>query len=128
MAYDNNRMALGRRTVLFSVITSIITSFFIWGKSQDAQQQQPSRPGIPPTPAPEENNDRRLPNGKSQNDAIAKHNHELAIEEANELVELAGQLRNELQQAGSYVVPLSSVKKTEQIEKLARRIRGQLKS
>jgi hypothetical protein len=50
------------------------------------------------------------------------------VAEANKLVELAGQLRNELQQAGSYVVPLSSVKKTQEIEKLARRIRGQLKS
>jgi hypothetical protein len=43
-------------------------------------------------------------------------------------VELAGQLRNDLQQAGNYVVPLSSVKKTEQIEKLARRIRSRLKA
>jgi hypothetical protein len=32
-----------------------------------------------------------------------------------------------LQRAGNYVVPVSSVKKTEEIEKLARRIRGRLK-
>lgn len=122
-------MGLGRRTLLLSLITSLITSVLLRGKPQDAQQQQPSHPGVPPTPAPgDEHGDRKLPNGKSQDNAIAKRNHDLAITEANELVELAGQLRNELQQAGSYVVPLSSVKKTEQIEKLARRIRSRLKA
>jgi len=122
-------MGLGRRTLLLSLITSLITSVLLRGKPQDAQQQQPSHPGSPPVPAPrDESGDRKLPNGKSQNNAIAKRNHDLAIAEANELVELAGQLRNELQQAGTYVIPVSSVKKTEQIEKLARRIRSRLKS
>ncbi len=129
MAYDNNRMALGRRTVLFSLMGFSITSVLLRGKPQDAQQRQPSNSGVPPARTPgDESGDRKLPNGKSQDNAIAKHNHDLAIAEANELVELAGQLRNELQQAGSYVVPLSSMKKTEQIEKLARRIRSRLKT
>jgi len=118
-------MGLGRRTVLLSIVTSLA----LRAKPQDAQQSQPPRPGFPSGPPPgEENRDHKLPNGKSQENAIAKHNHDLAVAEANKLVELAGQLRNELQQAGSYVVPLSSVKKTQEIEKLARRIRGQLKS
>jgi hypothetical protein len=118
-------MGLGRRTVLFSIVTSLVPR----AKPQDAQQQQPSpHSGFPGAPSTgEENGDHRLPNGKSQENAIAKHNHDLAVAEANQLVELAGQLRNELQQAGSYVVPLASVKKTEEIEKLARRIRSRLK-
>jgi hypothetical protein len=118
-------MGLGRRTVLLSIVTSLA----LRAKPQDAQQQEPPPSGFPPHRSPdEENGEHRLPNGKSQENAIAKHNHELAVAEANELVELAGQLRNELQQAGSYVVPLASVKKTQEIEKLARRIRSQLKS
>lgn len=118
-------MGLGRRTVLLSILTSLA----LQAKPQDAQQQQPPPSGFPPRRSPDEQNgEHRLPNGKSQENAIAKHNHELAVAEANELVELAGQLRNELQQAGSYVVPLASVKKTQEIEKLARRIRSQLKS
>ncbi len=32
------------------------------------------------------------------------------------------------EKAGNYVVPVASVKKTEEIEKLARRIRGRLKA
>jgi hypothetical protein len=123
VAYDNNRMAVGRRTVVLSFITSLA----LGGKPQDAQQQQPPRPGLPPPQSPD-NQDHRLPNGKSQLNAIAIHNHEQALKEANELVELAGQLRNDLQQAGTYVVPLSSLKKTEEIEKLARRIRSRLKA
>jgi len=72
--------------------------------------------------------DAKLPNGKSQKDAIAKQNHESALKDASDLVEAAKTLEEELKNAGSYVVPVSSVKKTEEIEKLARRIRGRLKA
>ena len=93
-----------------------------------AQEQFPDEQRRPdPFPKlPEE--DRRLPDGKSQKDAIAKQNHEQSLKDANELVQTATSLRDELQKAGTYVVPLNSVKKTEEIEKLARRIRGRLKA
>ena len=58
---------------------------------------------------------------------MAKKNHQDALKEADELVSSAQALRNELDKAGNYVVPFSSVKRTEEIEKLARRIRGHLK-
>lgn len=93
-----------------------------------AQEQFPADQRRPdPFPKlPEE--DRKLPNGKSQKDAIAKQNHEQALKDADELIEAAKNLRDELQKAGNYVVPLTCVKKTEEIEKLARRIRGRLKA
>ncbi len=72
--------------------------------------------------------DKKLPNGKSQKNAMAKEQHQQALKDANQLITLAQQLRDELQKAGDYVVPVSSVKKTEQIEKLAKRIRGRLQS
>lgn len=59
---------------------------------------------------------------------MAKEQHEQALKDANQLITVAEQLRDELQKAGDYVVPVSSVKKTEQIEKLAKRIRGRLQS
>lgn len=59
---------------------------------------------------------------------MAKAQHEQALKDANELISVAEELRDELQRAGDYVVPVSSVKKTEQIEKLAKRIRGKLQS
>ena len=92
-----------------------------------AQDQSPDDPRLRlPVPAnPDE--DRKLPNGKSQKDEIAKHEHEKALEDAQDLVTMAQQLRDELQKAGDYVVPMASLKKTEEIERLARRIRGRLK-
>jgi hypothetical protein len=115
--------ACSRRTVLLSSIASTL----LCAKGQDGQEQQPDR-HIPPLVNPNKrDDDRKLPNGKSQNDAIAKQNHEQALKDANDLITIAGQLRDELQKAGNYVVPVSSVKKTEEIEKLARRIRGRLK-
>jgi hypothetical protein len=44
-----------------------------------------------------------------------------------DLLSTAQQLQDELKKAGSYVVPADSIKKTKDIEKLARRIRGRLK-
>lgn len=72
--------------------------------------------------------DKRLPNGKSQKNAIAKEMHEQALKDTGELITIAEQLRDELKKAGDYVVPVSSVRKTEQIEKLAKKIRSRLQS
>jgi hypothetical protein len=87
-------------------------------------QQPPHRP--PDLHKPDE--DLKLPNGKSQKDAIAKQNHEASLKDASDLVQAAKSLEDELKSAGSYVVPVSSVKRTEEIEKLARRIRSRLKA
>lgn len=71
--------------------------------------------------------ERRLPDGRSQAIAISKSEHRQALEEADQLVKLSEQLRDELQKAGNFVVPVSAVKRTEDIEKLARKLRGRLK-
>jgi hypothetical protein len=94
-----------------------------------AQEQEPDDPRHPRLPrAPDPYEDKKLPNGKSQKDEIAKQQHQQALKDAEALVSLAQQLRDDLQKAGNYVVPVASVKNTEEIEKLARRIRGRLKA
>lgn len=90
--------------------------------AQDATQR---KSGIPDAPGEE---DPRLPNGKSQKDAIAQAEHEKALKDAESLAALANQLREDLEKAGNYTVPVSALRKTEEIEKLARRIRGRLHS
>lgn len=77
-------------------------------------------------PQLQDNEDHKLPNGKSQKDAIAKANHNQAVKEAKDLLALAQQLKDELENSGDHVLPASSVKKTEEIEKIARRIRSHL--
>ena len=71
--------------------------------------------------------DDRLPNGKSRSDAIAQSEHKKALEEADQLVDMARNLKSQLDKAGSYVVPVNAVRTTEDIEKLAKKIRGRLK-
>ena len=120
MAYDSYRMGSSRREVLWFLSASLAVA------AQDPEQEDPLHPHPPRIENPEE--DKKLPNGKSQKDEIAKQEHQRAIKDAEDLVSMAQQLRDEIQKAGNYVVPVSSVKKTEEIEKLARRIRGRLKA
>jgi hypothetical protein len=79
-------------------------------------------------PFPGERPDPKLPNGKSQKDAIAEQQHADALAAVGEMINLAQQLKAELEKSGNFVVSVSTIKKTEEIEKLARKIRGKLKS
>jgi hypothetical protein len=58
---------------------------------------------------------------------IAEENREAVLKDVEELVRTSVLLRDELKSAGEYVVPIASVKRTKEIEKLARRIRALLK-
>ena len=71
--------------------------------------------------------DVQLPNGKSQRAEILKAEREQNIKEAAQIVELAKDLQQELEKNESYVLSMSSLKKTDEIEKLAKRIRGRLR-
>ncbi|HLJ13129.1 MAG TPA: hypothetical protein VKV15_01430 [Bryobacteraceae bacterium] len=71
--------------------------------------------------------DIHLPNGKSQKNAIAKADYEKNLEDATELIKLSEALKAELEKNAEYVVSTNSIKKTEDIEKLAKRIRSRLK-
>ena len=86
--------------------------------------QEPHRPGqdLPP---PEE--DVRLPGGKLQRDEILRADHEKSIQESRELAKLAEELKTDLEKSDRYVLSLQTLKKTEEIEKLAKRIHDRLK-
>jgi hypothetical protein len=102
-------------------LLNLVASAAVLSQTQD--QQNDRKLPLPPNP----NEDTKLPNGKSQKDAIAKQEHEQALRDVNDLISVAQQLREELQKSGEHVVSVSSVKKTEEIERLARKIRGRLK-
>ena len=87
-----------------------------------AQQQIP-----PPAIPPKEDTDRKLPNGKSQNEAILKAEYQRSLKDAAQLVELSQSLQQELQANDSHVLSVSSLKKAEEIEKIAKRIHGRLR-
>jgi hypothetical protein len=79
---------------------------------------------VPPTGDPA---DVRLPNGKSQRDEILKAEHEQNIKDAAKLVEMADDLKQTLEKEDRFVLSLSTVKKTEDIEKLVKKIRTRLR-
>jgi len=78
-------------------------------------------------PEPDRSSDMRLPNGKLQKDEILKADHEQSVKDAAQLIELSESLKRELEKDDTHVLSVSSLKKTEEIEKLARRIRTRLK-
>src|SRR5437867_2558830 len=69
----------------------------------------------------------RLPNGKSQRDAIAKDDFKRNSQDADELMRLSAELKDDLDKSGSQIVSVKTLKKLDDIEKLARGIRGRLK-
>ncbi len=120
MPYHSNGMRLSRSiTAAFAAVCLAVFASGAWSR-----EMQDPFPPLPSIHNPDE--DRKLPNGKSQKDTMAKFNHEKALKDAEDLLALAQQLKDELQKAGDHVVPLSSVKKTEEIEKTAKRIRSRL--
>lgn len=76
---------------------------------------------------PEQEGPRRLPDGRSQDEAILKADWEKSIADAAELVRLAEQLKNELEKNEHHVLSVSSIRTAERIEELARRIRRRLR-
>ena len=88
-----------------------------------AQDPRPDPHTEGPTAPPEI----RLPNGKLQRDEILKAEYQKSLEEARELAKLAEDLKPYLDKNDRNVLSLATLKKTEDIEKLARRIHDRMK-
>ena len=69
----------------------------------------------------------RLPGQKSQREELLKLDHKKNLEDAARLLELAQSLKSELDKSDRNVLPVSSLRKAEQIEKLARSLRSRLR-
>jgi len=76
---------------------------------------------------PDQHHDTKLPNGKSQQEEILKADYQKTLADAAELVKLSEALQDELIKEDRHVLSLSSLKKAEDIEKLAKKIRTRLK-
>ena len=69
----------------------------------------------------------RLPNGKLQSEEILKEDYKKNLKDAQDLIDLAQSLKMGLEKGEQHVLSLSDLKKTEEIEKLAKRIRGRMR-
>lgn len=69
----------------------------------------------------------KLPSGKSQKEEILKADYEQSLRDAARLVKLSEEFRAELEKQGRHVLSVGSLRKIEEIERLARRIRSRLR-
>ena len=85
-----------------------------------------SQRGGPPAGPPDEP-EIRMPNGKSQKEEILKAEHQQNLKDAAELADLAEQLKADLEKNDRYILSMATLKKTDEIEKLAKKIRARLR-
>ncbi len=87
----------------------------------------PQRSGADAAPSTLGQSDAKLPNGKSQRDAILEADSERNLKDVAELVDLAQQLQLDIEKNGAFVFSLAALKKTDDIEKLVKKIRGRMR-
>lgn len=105
---------------LFLPATAVLAAWMLLATSLPSQTVRQAPPDSAPEPT-------RLPNGKLQQDEIVKEEHEKSIKDAAQLVDLAESLKAEIEKDDAHVLSLATLKKTEEIEKIARRIRSRMK-
>jgi hypothetical protein len=64
---------------------------------------------------------------KTQREALIKADHKKNVDDATALLKLAEDLKSEFEKEDAYVISVKDIKETEDIEKLAKNIRGRLK-
>jgi hypothetical protein len=67
------------------------------------------------------------PERQKQREEILKLDHKKNLADAARLLELAQDLKSELDKTNRNVLPVTALRKAEEIEKLARSLRGRLK-
>ena len=71
--------------------------------------------------------DVRLPNGKMQRQEILKSDYQKSLEDARELSRLADELKVDLEKNDYNVLSIATLKKVDEIDKLAKHIHDRLK-
>lgn len=104
---------------------SIIVRVVATATAAAASAQVPSG-SLPDSPL---NRDRdiKLPSGKSQKDEILKADHEKNVEEARALAKLTGEISQDIEKSDRFILPVATLKKLDEAEKLVKKIRGRLR-
>jgi hypothetical protein len=79
------------------------------------------------TPRQKSPEDLTLPNGKKWNDAIVEADHIDNIRDSRALAELAAEIRDDFEKSDKFVLPLKTLRKVEDAEKLLKNLRGRLR-
>jgi hypothetical protein len=101
-----------QRLVLLPTI--LATLFAIASTAQRAQHRLPGQESTEPEV-------------KVSTEEILKQDQKESLKDAAELVRLAEEIKTDLEKNDRHVLSVATLKKTEEIEKVARRLRGRLK-
>jgi hypothetical protein len=71
--------------------------------------------------------EKRLPNGKLQSEEILKADHEANLKDLDKMKKLVESVQADLTKNKGHVLSLQAVKDLEEVEKIARRVRGRMK-
>jgi hypothetical protein len=77
-------------------------------------------------PSTSDDTDVKLPNGKLQSEEILKSDFDSSLRDLDRISKLAGEIKIEMEKNGRLVLSIPLAKKTEEIEKLAKRIHGRM--
>ncbi len=106
--------------------------------AQEAQGQEPPAQNstgeqTPAAPTPTvrsgsaDRKEVRLPNGKLQREEILKDEYAQNIKDAQTLAELSQQLRDDLEKGNHAIFSVSDLRKTDEIERLVKKIRSRMR-
>jgi hypothetical protein len=101
----------------------LLVLFIIYAALAASPQGPPAQ--APTTPGADR--DVKLPNGKSQRDEIVKEDYKRNQEDAAQLLRLAEEVKSDIEKDEGHVVSVKTLKKVDDIEKLAKAIKGRLK-
>ena len=88
---------------------------------------QQTQPGQRPASDNPDDPDNRFPRGRKQVEEILKADHVKNVADATDLARLANELKDEMDKTDAQVLSAAALKKAEEIEKLARRIKSRLR-
>jgi hypothetical protein len=69
----------------------------------------------------------QLPGGKNMKEEMLKADYAKSIKDAELLISMSQELRDELEKNTRHILSVSAIKKTEEIEKVAKRIRDRMR-
>jgi len=71
--------------------------------------------------------DVKLPNGKSQREEIVRVDYERNLRDAGELARLSQEIKDDLERGDRYLISLKTLKKLDDVQKLAKDIRQRMR-
>jgi hypothetical protein len=69
----------------------------------------------------------RLPNGRSQYDAILQEDYQKNLQDLNRMVKLTEEVKIDLEKNDRFVLSIDSLKKLREVEDLSKKVRGRMK-